>query len=217
VEEIFRNTTSTDWATYIFMGSLLMLAISKALRPLKFQEFLQLIVTDKYFFLQGKETTLFSWFHFFIVATQVLSMSLFLFLGIELFFEQAFSEIDFLYTKVTFAYSFFLVAKIFVEKIIGYVFAIEKEINSYVFQKISYINLLSILLFTANILLIYTFPLNKIVWIVFAILVLILYLVFMFYILKSKQKIIANNLFYFILYLCALEISPFIILYKVIV
>lgn len=199
------------------MGSLLMLAISKALRPFKFQEFLQLIVTDKYFFLQGKETTLFSWFHFFIVATQVLSISLFLFLGIELFFEKTFSEIDFLFTKVVFAYSLFLVTKIFIEKIIGYVFAIEKEINSYLFQKISYKNLLSLLLLISNILLIYTFPLNKVLWIVFATLVLILHLVFMFYILKSKQKIIANNLFYFILYLCALEISPFIILYKVIV
>jgi len=31
---------------------------------------------------------------------------------------------------------------------------------------------------------------------------------------KMHQKLILNNLFYFILYLCALEIAPYIILYE---
>jgi len=33
---------------------------------------------------------------------------------------------------------------------------------------------------------------------------------------KNHQKLILNNLFYFILYLCALEIGPYLILYKII-
>jgi len=194
-----------------------MLAISKMLRPMKFQEFLQLIVTDKYFFLQGKETTLFSWFHFFIVATQVLSFSLFLYLGIELFFSEIFSEVNLLFPKVVLGYSLFTVIKLLVEKFIGLSFAVEKEINSYVFQKMSYKNLLALLLLIGNALLIYAFPSHQILWIIFAILVLILYLTFWFFILKSRQKHIANHLFYFILYLCALEISPYLILYKILI
>jgi len=217
VEEIFRNTTSRDWATYVFLASLLMLTVSKVLRPIKFQEFIQLLATNKYFFLKGKETRLFSWFQFFIVATQVLSISLFLFLGITLFYEDVFLEVNFLFAKVLFVYSSILIVKIVLEKFIGYVFSIEDEINNYVFQKLSYRNLLSLFLFVANVLLIYSFPSNKIIWIVFAIFVLILHLVFMFYILKSKQNSIVNNLFYFILYLCALEISPIIILYKILI
>lgn len=217
MEEILRNTAATDWATFILVACVLMLAISKTNNPTRFQEFLQLSVTDKYFFLQGKESALMTWFQLFIMATQVLSFSLFLFLGIELFFNETFSEVDLLFPKVVLGYSLFTVIKLLVEKFIGLSFAIEKEINSYVFQKMSYKNLLALLLLIGNALLIYTFPAHKILWMIFAILALILYLTFWFFILKSRQKNIANHLFYFILYLCALEISPYLILYKILI
>src|SRR5690606_28874261 len=104
--------------------------------------------------------------------------------------------------------------KLYTEKIIASIFSIDTIIDHYLYQKLSYRNLLSILILFANILLIYTFSESKFIVIFIASVVLLINVAMLLYTFKSSEKIITNNLFYFILYLCALEISPYFILYK---
>lgn len=61
----------------------------------------------------------------------------------------------------------------------------------------------------------YITPINKEIMIVFCLVTLVINAIALFYSYKTNRKLIITNFFYFILYLCALEISPYIILYKV--
>ncbi|MBV1923025.1 MAG: DUF4271 domain-containing protein, partial [Flavobacteriaceae bacterium] len=54
---------------------------------------------------------------------------------------------------------------------------------------------------------------SKMMLIIFALCIVFLNIISLINSYKTYKKNILNNFFYFILYLCALEISPFIILY----
>ena len=92
----------------------------------------------------------------------------------------------------------------------------DKIVDIYLFQKLSYRNYIAILVFPFTLLLIYTFTISDL-W-VYGIVSFILFanLTGIFNIFRQYQKLISANWFYFILYLCALEIAPYFILYKLI-
>ena len=117
--------------------------------------------------------------------------------------------------KLTFSIGVFILIKVLIERLIGSLFEIDKLIDQYIFQKISFKNYLGIVLLPINALLLFTFqPTSQIIYgiIVILLIVNIIGLISSF---KTHQNLIKNNLLYFILYLCALEIAPYIILYKV--
>jgi hypothetical protein len=64
----------------------------------------------------------------------------------------------------------------------------------------------------ANIVLTYVFKDSKIVVFVCIFLVVVVNIIGWITIIKNYQKIISGYFFYFILYLCALEIAPFVII-----
>ena len=61
----------------------------------------------------------------------------------------------------------------------------------------------------------YITPINKEIILLYCITTIVINAIALFYSYKTNGKLIITNFFYFILYLCALEISPYIILYKV--
>ena len=117
--------------------------------------------------------------------------------------------------KLSVGIAVFVLIKVLLERLIGSLFEIDKLTDLYLFQKITYKNYLGILLLPINALLLFAFePTLDIIYGII-ILLLIINIIGLISSLKSHQSLIKNNLFYFILYLCALEIAPYIILYKV--
>ena len=117
--------------------------------------------------------------------------------------------------KLTFSIATFILIKVLIERLIGSILEIDKLIDQYLFQKISYKNYLGILLLPINALLLFSFkPSLPIIYFII-ILLLIVNIVGLITSFKTHQSLIKRNYFYFILYLCTLEISPYIILYKV--
>ena len=104
--------------------------------------------------------------------------------------------------------------KILLELGIGYLFDIPKLFHSFVFQQVSFLNFLGIVLLPLNSLLIFGAPNHHI----FLVSILVISGVILFTGLlksvKTYQKLLINNFFYFILYLCTLEIGLYIVLYK---
>ena len=104
--------------------------------------------------------------------------------------------------------------KILLEIGIGYLFDIPKLFHSHVFQQVSYLNFLGIFLLPLNSLLIFVAPNHHLLLVsILVISGVILFSGFMKSI-KTYQKLLINNFFYFILYLCTLEIGPYIVLCK---
>ena len=127
-----------------------------------------------------------------------------------------FSQKDYrLYIQIFLVYNVLIAVKYLIEKIIGEVFEINKLLDNYIFYKITYKNFLSLIILPLLIMVIYGWPNSKIlifsffiIWILANLIVLIKYY-------SNNQKLVLGNWFYFILYLCTLEIAPYFILYKV--
>ncbi|WP_378179308.1 DUF4271 domain-containing protein [Aquimarina sp. SS2-1] len=216
MEIITREIISTDWITIVLLVCFTLLAVAKLLNSVRFSEFVMLFNTNKYVVLNQKGNKLSSLFNGILILVQILSVSLFIHLCIDVL-EWQIHHIDIvLYFKIASLYFFVLIGKVLVEKIISTIFSIETLIEDYLFYKISYRNFLGVILLPLNLLFIYTAKPSKIVVIILVLSLLILNLIVLFSVYKKNEKVILNHSFYFILYLCALEIAPYFILYKLI-
>jgi uncharacterized membrane protein len=106
--------------------------------------------------------------------------------------------------------------KVLLERLIASLFNIDELIDSYLFQKTTFKNYSGFILLPTNCLLIYTLePTRNLVYVIIGLIILVNLIGFITSF-KNHQKLLINNIFYFILYLCALEIGPYLILYKLI-
>ena len=98
-----------------------------------------------------------------------------------------------------------------IERLLAFIFEIEPFTLDLIFIRTTYRNYAGSIAFVGSLLLAYTALDNRIIIYVSITLIglLLLFSNYMFY--KNNEKVIMGNIFYFILYLCALEIGPLII------
>ncbi len=210
-----REIVSNDWATYLLVLCVLLYSLSRYLYPQRFLEFVLLPITNKYYLVQGKNNEIFHPFNIILFVAQVISFSLFIFLLIRTWDPEIAAGNKWLYVQIATGYGAFLLAKYYLEKIISSVFDLEPLFDQYLYEKITYRNLLAIAVFLGNLAFFYVYEPNLNVLLIFVGVIVILNAITIFYSYKTNGKLILRNFFYFILYLCALEISPYFILYKV--
>jgi len=182
----------------------------------RFEDFISLVTSGKYMVIKSREHKALFGFNILMLIIHILSISLFLFILYRAFAPSNIENTGMILLRIITGYSFFVLLKIFVEKIIANVFDIDDSIDQYLFQKHTYRNFISIMLFPISIFLVYTDNLNNVVlYIISGLLFMAMILTFARIIIKNEGQV-ASYWFYFILYLCALEITPYIILYKLI-
>ena len=214
MESILRVTNTANWATIILLVSLVLLATARALKEQSFQRFITLFVSNKYLIIEQKQQPLSSVFNILLTLFQILSLSVFIRLVIQQFYPDAGTTNSFILLQIIGICFLFTLGKLLVEKIIGVIFSSEALMDQYLFSKLSYRNYLGILLFPINVLLIYTFPTSQLLFIIIGIVLIVGNLLTLLLVFKMYSKLIFGQLFYFILYLCTLEIAPYYILYK---
>jgi len=212
MEAILRDLGAADWITLILFTSLLFLVLAKILFYSRFMNFIILPFNNKYIFLYNKKDRLMNWFHIFLTAFQILNLSLFLYLIFTILDPD-----DIILSPVFFAFIvglvfLFLFVKILLQVGNSLVFNNRAIMSEILFKKISYLNYSSLVMFLANVLLTYVFIDSKlVVYLSLAVVFLILAIGWVT-IIKTHLKFLTSYFFYFILYLCALEIAPVIIL-----
>ena len=103
--------------------------------------------------------------------------------------------------------SIFYTLKIFSEIILANLFEIQKIIKNYLWSKLFYRYSLGLLILLLNFLIAYS---DSIVFNSILIIFCMIYFIFSYFIIFfSMKKLIIKNWFYFILYLCTLEIIPY--------
>lgn len=208
------HTTTPSWLTLLLFACLICIAGAKIFNAVKFQQFIELVITNKYFLIYGKNVSPFSFFNLLLLLVQIFAVSIFIFLFlVQNNEQQQLSNALFFFQIVAF-YTLFIGLKYYLEKLIANLFSIDSLISNYLFQKLSYRNLIALLILFFNFLIVYSFEASQLIFIVFTGIVLLLNLFSLIYSYKTYQKQIKANLFYFILYLCTLEISPYILVYK---
>ncbi|MBK5212595.1 MAG: DUF4271 domain-containing protein [Flavobacteriaceae bacterium] len=209
-----RVIVSTDWVTYLLVACFVLFALSKYFYPKRFHEFSMLPLSNQYFFVHGKDDELNHPFNIMLFVVQIICVSIFVFLLFKVFNPSEVQKNEWLFLQICTAYSVFVLIKFSFEKIVGSIFSLDVLINNYLYQKLSYRNFLGILLFFANLFFLYIFPPSTSALLIFSSVVLSLNAIALLYSYRKNGKTILGNFFYFILYLCALEIAPYIILYK---
>ena len=212
MEPILRTADTSDWITIILLSSLVLPVLAKSLFHGRFLSFIILPFNNKYIFMYSKKEKLFNWFHIFLTLFQIINFTLFIFLSADVFIDTNDDAFPFLYPVLLLGILAFTALKIAIQLGNGLIFGSGKVISALIFKKLSYLNYSGFIMFLANLLLAYPNTDSRLVVFVSIFLILLINIIGWVTLLRNHQKFIANYFFYFILYLCALEISPFIII-----
>ena len=216
MEALERYSISNDWLTVAIVLILVLLVVSKKLFENRFEDFTSLFTSGKYLIIKSREHKALFGFNVLLLFIHILSISLLLFVIYRIISSPATSQTGVIFLRIFTAYGFFVMLKITVEKIIANIFDIDDVAETYLFHKHTYRNFISILVLPITVFLIYSAFSGKglLYFLGAAILTGLAYS--LYNVIKKNQGLIGRNWFYFILYLCALEIAPYIILYKLI-
>ncbi|WP_430411528.1 DUF4271 domain-containing protein [Kordia sp.] len=216
-ESIERTLISKDWLTLLFLVSFCLLVLIRFVFGKQFSLFLVFLFSNKYENQAlSKQEGLINWFSALLFLVQVISFTIFIYVTIT-FFYPSLATAPFLFVKIITFTTFFIIIKYIVEKIIAVILDLESQVDTYNFYKLSTRNLFGIILIPINLLLVYYINGNKIIFFSIILTFLLYNLIGLFFLLKNYQKLIISKLFYFILYLCALEIAPYLVMYKFLV
>ncbi|WP_136480377.1 DUF4271 domain-containing protein [Cognatitamlana onchidii] len=213
---MLRDIISNELFTVLLVISLVIIAIAKLVAPKRFDDFILVLGNDRYLKIYSRDQKFFDNFDALLFSNLIISVSVFCFIVYRFTNDTTRLPINGMF-KFAVGIAIFILIKVLLERLIGSLFEIDKLTDLYLFQKITFKNYLGVVLLPINALLLFTLePTINLIYAI-VILLLIVNIIGLLSSLKTNQSLIKNNLFYFILYLCALEIAPYIILYKVFV
>ena len=199
---MIRDIISNDSLTIILLVSLLYVIILKRINPTIFDQNLsfkkkELINKISNSLLGIKSIEIL--YNFLFISNLSILLTFFKNKNFELF----------VYYELLGFVSIFFVVKIMLDFIIGRLFSVSELMKNYIWQKLVYHNSLGILLLLFNFLIAYSI-FDGYYMILISIYISLLFLLFSYCsIYFSMKKVIIKNWFYFILYLCTLEIIPY--------
>jgi hypothetical protein len=142
----------------------------------------------------------------------VISLAFFIQISLSIFGYA--SKTDWLlYIQIITFLIFFILAKYLIEKIIATSFNIEDFMEHFNLQKVTYRTYIGLFILPINIILFYYDAVSKNIPLIIIGLILVINLLTYLISIKNYQNVIFGKLFYFILYLCALEIAPYYFMY----
>ena len=203
------------YISWIFPAFLLIFGLFAFLRvfyPKHFADYIRLLVNDKYIIIYGKKERKLHLFTAVLYLLQCLSIALLAYIALQHWgMTQLFTD-KYMFLEVVCIVTVILLLKVVIQQWISSLFDLSDFSKDYIFTRIAYSTYAAMLMLLFLFVGIYTFGVaNSFIYMLVIILLIINMLSWM-KIIKSNQKEIKPYLFYFILYLCALEIAPYIYL-----
>lgn len=213
MQALERGFISNDWITLLFVFVLLLFFALKTLNiNLLFGYFFS-------FFKKGfiekraeENPSFFSAFHITLFLVSSVIFSLFVVLTVNdfsIYKVDGFSSFWQLFLLIL----LYLIVKYALDFLLSRLFRISVATRYFLFTKYGYFYTVNLWMFPVLILYTFSFKNEWFLLISFSILIMIRFL----FIVGNNKNLILSKLFYFILYLCALEIAPLFILYKLMI
>tara|TARA_R110001583_G_C5670235_1_gene410757 strand:- start:9122 stop:9784 length:663 start_codon:yes stop_codon:yes gene_type:complete len=207
---------NNDWITLILIFIFIVLVIVNLVSKERLSHGNIFFLSKKYlsiYFGKGKPKLL-NLFQIALFIVQLLTLSLLLYLA-NLYFQVHTQLLNFKsYILIVCGVGIYFLFRYLIGLFIAFLFNFRNQHGKIVYHKINYLNNLVLWILPLLIFSIYATQYQKtfleITFVVFVLLLVLRYSL----ILLNNKKLIFNNLFYFILYLCALEIAPLIIVLK---
>jgi len=212
MQPILRTIENFDWITVLIFFSISFLVMAKTLFYGRFLNFIILPFNNKYIFMYNKKDKLLNWFHVFFTLFQVVNLSIFIYYVWIILGNNGQDDSPLVFPIILGALFLFLLIKILTQLGSGFLFGSSKTITELVFKKLSYLNYSGFIMLISNVILSYVVKNSELVVYITILLVLLINAIGWVNALRNHQKFLAYNFFYFILYLCALEIAPLIII-----
>jgi len=204
-----------NWVTIIIIFLIAFLVTLHYLYLERFVKFVSFYKTEAYFVdYIDKKGLFYGFFNGFLFFFQLGVYALFLYL-IKLQYANIDGEIAVLLNIVNILFVFFI-GRFLIGKMFSYIFGIAKIQIVLSFVKFTYLSKVAIYIFPLIIISFYLPTYKRMLLLTTIVLTIVMLLYFYGKIVLQNQKLIFHNLFYFILYLCTLEIIPLVYLYKTI-
>jgi len=208
-----RITGGKDWATVLFVLCFAIVAVNRSVFSARFAEFSKLAWSNKYSKIYKDSANLQSWFTISMFFVQVISFAFVLQFVLSEFDLNIQKTSWLTYIQLFTLLTFFILAKFLIEKIVATSFGIEEFNEQFNLQKVNYRAYIGLMLLPVNVVLFYNDNINAIaLYIVLGLIVMASVVSYVFS-LRNYQNLIFSKIFYFILYLCALEIAPYYFMY----
>ena len=207
-----RIIENKDWATFLFVLSFATIALTKSVFENRFADFTKLIYSDKYISVYKDSSHLMSGFTIALFLVQIISFAFFIQLSLSHFGYA--SKTDWiLYIQIITFLIYFVLSKFLIEKIIATAFNIDEFIEHFNLQKVIYRTYIGLFILPINVILFYYDNISRSIPLLILGIILTVNTFAYFISVKNHQNVIFSKLFYFILYLCALEIAPYYFMY----
>jgi len=217
-EGIDKISATSDWITLIFMTVLILIAVLQFNFTERFSKLFSLVYSEKYYTDYIKTRPLiFNRFHIIFFFIIIFNISLALYFALNAFSSEQIQGQFYLYFQIIFMTLVYFILRYFIGVLLGNIFELEDSQNYFTFLKMSNLALISVLVFPLLILTNYSVGVFHKFLITFGIIASLALTLFRYFVLIKNEKLNFNNLFYLFLYLCALELSPFIVIYKLFV
>ncbi len=208
-----RIIQTNDWATILFFIALIIVAINRNVFYSRFLEFIKLGYSEKYNKIYKDTNNLLSSFTISMFFIQLISYSFFGLILLSKF--KITSQSNYLvYIQIITFICVFTLSKILIEKIVAATSNLDQIVDQFNLIKINYRSFLGLILLPVTIVLYYNSLISTIFILKIVIGIIVFYSVYNYFLLiKNHQNLILSKLFYFILYLCTLEIAPYYFIY----
>lgn len=210
MEVLVRHTYSSDWISFIYLAILILIVSAKYINTNEFYLFFKFDFLRSYFAEKKRLKQQIIWFDLilFIITTSVMSLSL---------MQSKVLETDYdltSFTRIGLFFSILILSKSVLEILVGLMIKKSYLITDYVLFKIASLGYASLLILPLSAVLTYNKSLtNELSFVIFVLFSLV-NIVFIGNYLYSQRKHLLQDWYYFILYICSLEIAPLIISYK---
>ncbi len=210
MQALERIYNTHNWITIVLVFLFLTIFLMKVIDPKKLKGYALSVFSKNFIEDETEEDT--SFFNSFQIVISLFS-------GIVLSVVLYFLIIHYSSNTATGFFTFFMIfisvflyfiVKWSLEYALSIVFQIKKSVRFFVVSKFSYLYSISFLLFFGIVLVEYS-QLNTHFLLYLSIVLFLFRFVLHFF---NNKKLIFNKLFYFILYFCAFEIAPLLILFK---
>lgn len=211
---MLRHYFTQDIYMALILVCLILVVSTKQLFSTRFGDFLEVIWNNRYIKLYSKERKKLDLFNIILLLNFVFTSGIFIHIGYFNLKEPLTTD-TFLIFFLFAAILIIIFSKTFIERLIASVFGFSDFMRAYIFQKNTYKSISSLLILFSNILLLFSNLEKKLLIYSSLVLFFLINIISFIRFLRLYQKAIFSNFFYFLLYLCALEIGPYVILYKV--
>lgn len=212
MEALERGFTSNNWVTILFVFGLLLIFVLKLFKAAKLKGYASSVFNKGFVEIESQEKTApITFFHSVFTLFSFLTISMTAYFLIKGFKEVV--GIQFLeYIKWSTYILIYVLGRYFLESLLMGLLQIKGVLAYFILSKRSYLYSISVGLFILNI--IYFYGVQTQIFLLIG--TIVLFGIRLLLILNNNKKLIIKELFYFILYLCAFELAPLFILFKLI-